>query len=375
MGSLQRPDGVTCFAIVLWSCACQLGGGTDNSVSFWHSDDHAMKDHLTWDPDSDSAQRAARVVALHALDSVARAYDAIRKADAESIHEFRVELRRLRSWIRAYRSCLDDTVRGRTMRSLRDIARATTTLRDLDVQIAWLRSETSALGETRLEAAKWVIKSLKSDRKIAWRRFRKILDRNYKRTEHKLCKQLTHFVERHDVRTEKASATMRPVTAALLLAEATIFSRALSRIQSADDTRHLHKARIAAKRARYVLEALDPEISLSPAVASDLARFQDIVGELRDAQLLAHRVTREITTVAAERTALVASELVYRPRGAMDFSRVVGESPFDASLSLLFARLHDRIAAASRTVSMSLAQIVARDWERLLSPEALPEKQ
>ncbi|HEY5088045.1 MAG TPA: hypothetical protein VII66_11870, partial [Gemmatimonadaceae bacterium] len=95
------------------------------------------------------------------------------------------------------------------------------------------------------------------------------------------------------------------------------------------------------------------------SVADDLARFQDIVGELRDAQLLAHRVAGEVTSIVAERTALVASELVYRPTGVMSFSRVVAESPFDASLSLLFARLHDRISAASRAVSTSLNQNVS----------------
>ena len=144
----------------------------------------------------------------------------------------------------------------------------------------------------------------------------------------------------------------------------------LARVRSADDGGRLHRARIAAKRTRYVLEAIRPEFAGESAVVGDLARFQDSVGELRDAQLLAHRVTREVTTVAAERTALVASELVYQPRGAMDFSRIVDDSPFDASLALLFARLHDRIAAASRDVTTAIARTSVTDWRMLLTDDA-----
>lgn len=327
-----------------------------------------MKQRLGWDADADSAQRASRVVALRAVDSMADAYDRVRKRDPESIHQFRIELRRLRSWMHVYEPVLADTVRGGTIRRLRDIARATTDLRDLDVQIAWLRNETSALGEARLEAAKWIVTSLKPEKKSAWRKFRKVTDRHYATVERSLQRELTFYDVRRDVRKTERGARMRPVTARLLLEQTAIFSKALRRIRSADDTKRLHHARIVAKRMRYVMEALDSQFETLLPAAQNLARFQDLVGELRDAQLLAHRVSREVTTVVAERTALVASELVYRPAAAMDFSRIVLESPFDRSLSLLFARLHDRIGAASRAVSASLDQATSRDWVMAIMP-------
>lgn len=313
-----------------------------------------MPPRLDWDAETDSAQRAARVVALRALDAVADARGRIRKRDSETVHEFRVALRRLRSWLRQYRPNLDDTLRKRTRRRLGCIAGATTELRDIDVQIDWLRAERRAFGDVRLEAAKWVLTSLKSDRKRAWRRFDRTLTREFPKSEASLRRQLTHYVVTHDIRTPDDVATMRVVTTQSLREQAEALSSAFERIRSADDTRRLHRARIIAKRARYVIEALGDHAPELSAVADDLHRFQDLVGELRDAQLLAHRVTREVTSIAAERTALVASELVYRPTGPMDFSRVVADSPFDASLSLLFARLRDRISAASRAASGTL---------------------
>jgi CHAD domain-containing protein len=253
-----------------------------------------------------------------------------------------------------YRPVLDDTLTRRSRRRLHRLARATTRLRDIDVQIQWLHAERKALGESRLEAAKWIVLSLKSDRRRAWGRFRRTLEREFPKTEKVLRRQLTQYVVRRDVRTDDSVTSIRTVAAQALGEQADALGSAFKRIRSADDTKRLHRARIIAKRMRYVLEAIAEKVPGADGVAGDLHRFQDIVGELRDAQLLAHRVTREVTSIAAERTALVASELVYRPAGPMDFSRVIADTPFDASLSLLFARLRDRISAASRAVSAAL---------------------
>jgi CHAD domain-containing protein len=272
------------------------------------------------------------------------------------VHQLRIALRRLRSWIHVYRPVLDDTLRRRTTRRLRRLARATRSLRDLDVQIAWLRAERRALGDSRLEAARWVARILKTERKRTARYLKRALARDFARCERALRRELTFYVVTLDVRTTERTDSMRAVTSELLQQEAERLDRALERIRSADDTRRLHRARITAKRTRYVMEALAAQMPPLGSVADDLARFQDVVGELRDAQLLAHRVAREVTLLATVRTALVASELVYRPVSAMDFSRVVTESPFDASLALLFARLHDRLSVASRAVAASLEQ-------------------
>ncbi len=319
-----------------------------------------MTPRLDWDADRDSAQRAARVVALHALASVNEARERIRKRDRDSIHDFRVAVRRLRSWMHVFRPVLDDTLQKKTRRRLRRLARATANLRDLDVQIAWLRAERAALGEGRLEAAGWIIRSLRAERKSAWRSFSKTLKRDFQRTSRELEHQLMNYVTVRDVRRHDDVMIMRTMTERAIRTQAEALHAAFERVRSADDTRRLHRSRIIAKRARYVLDAVARQAPQLTATAADLHRFQDVVGELRDAQLLAHRVTREITALAAERTALVASELVYRPTGPMDFSRVVGDSPFDQSLSLLFARLRDRISAAAQVATTCLEQSATR---------------
>lgn len=310
-----------------------------------------MTSALEWTVDTDSAQRAARVVALGALESVMEAEADVRKRDPESVHKLRVALRQLRSWLHVYRPSLDDTLRRRTRHRLHRIAAVTADLRDLDVQIAWLEAERAALGDSRIAAARWIQSALKAERKAAWRRFRRVRDRDFGPVTSELRHELTHYHVIRDVRHDSDGPSMRRVSAQHLREQVDALSRAFSRIRSADDAARLHRARILAKGSRYNLYLLHDHLRDTAQLIDELARFQDIVGDLRDAQLLAHRVSREVTAVVAQRTAIVASELVYRPSGTMDFMRVVANSPFDASLALLFARLHDRIAAASRTVS------------------------
>ncbi len=309
-----------------------------------------MTSRLEWNADFDSAQRAARVVALRALEELLDAEDLLVRRDPETVHRFRVALRRLRSWLKVYRPCLDDTLRKRTTRRLRRIAEATTDLRDLDVQLAWLRAERMALGDSRLAAAQWIRSTLKADRKTAWRHFKKARSRQLDVATNSLQRELAHYIVKRDIRRPESDERMRPVSARLLRDQAEALEKAFERIRSADDAKRLHRARIIAKQTRYHLDLLGDSVPEASSLIDELTRFQDIVGDLRDAQLLAHRVSHEVTTIAAQRTALVASELVYRPTGAMDFLRVVTNSPFDTSLALLFARLHDRIAAASRIV-------------------------
>src|SRR5689334_25255974 len=90
-------------------------------------------------PTTDPAKRAARVVALGLLRDVLTTRDRLDDpSDDDALHDFRVALRRLRTWLRAFRPVLRDTLRGKVMRRLGDIADATGASRDLEVRIEWI---------------------------------------------------------------------------------------------------------------------------------------------------------------------------------------------------------------------------------------------
>jgi CHAD domain-containing protein len=74
--------------------------------------------------------RDAAITLLHARDD-----------DPDAVHDFRVALRRLRSWLQLWRAELDDVVPRRQRRRIRDLAHAMGPARDLQVHLEWLRSE------------------------------------------------------------------------------------------------------------------------------------------------------------------------------------------------------------------------------------------
>ena len=69
--------------------------------------------------------------------------------DPEAVHDFRVALRRLRSWLQAFRPFLDDTVTKGSEGRLRRLSAVAGEARDLQVQRASLRE----MGQTGHSAA------------------------------------------------------------------------------------------------------------------------------------------------------------------------------------------------------------------------------
>src|SRR6476661_11254113 len=88
------------------------------------------------------AQHSVRVIASALLEDVLAAHARFEDDDADALHDLRVAMRRLRSWLRAFRPELSDTVRGRTRRKLRALASATNGARDDEVTLAFIARQT-----------------------------------------------------------------------------------------------------------------------------------------------------------------------------------------------------------------------------------------
>src|SRR5258708_4565997 len=85
--------------------------------------------------------RAAREVALGLLEQADEAGKRLdHPDDPEALHDFRVAVRRLRSWLRAYKEPLRGSVSGKHRDVLRAVAHATNAGRDAEVHVEWLRA-------------------------------------------------------------------------------------------------------------------------------------------------------------------------------------------------------------------------------------------
>jgi len=243
---------------------------------------------------AEPAPRAARLIARQRLASVGEAHEHLGDGNPDTLHDLRVALRRLRSWVRAYRPMLDDTVRRRTRRALSKLARATNTARDVEVALAWVRSQ-GELEERSRPGHAYLIErlALEHDRSAA---AAVQLTRGLPRAARDLEAQCSYYWLRIAVDDESREPVMAEVTGRLVRRQAALLGRALRRVESPSDADAAHRTRIEAKRLRYLLEPLDADRRAARAVER-LRVLQNWLGDFHDAHLLARRIAMEIEEI------------------------------------------------------------------------------
>lgn len=243
------------------------------------------------------AKRAARVIARARLDAVRDAYARFDTADADALHDLRVGLRRLRSWLRAFRPELDDTVRGKTRRRLRDLTHATNLARDVEVWSEWIAAQPRLSSHAR-PGLRYVTRWLRADRDAQRRKAIKRIRSRLPPLLDALESELSSYNAPVPIEDEVADEpTMAAAMAELIRAHVQRFTKRIERIQSGRDVAAIHRCRIAAKRLRYILEALDEFPSVSTATTR-LVELQDALGTVRDLRLFVERMVERIGVIA-----------------------------------------------------------------------------
>lgn len=232
----------------------------------------------------DTAPRAARVVALGLLADLAAERLRLGSAhDSEALHDFRVGLRRLRSWLRALAPVLEGSLPVAQVRRLRRIARESNVGRDAEVFLTWLETSRQELSDRDDPAIQWLSERFETQQREADATLGDRLARDFERTRARLESRLSMYtVEAHvhsGVREPAFSTTM----AGLLRTHAEELKRRLRRVHSVDDIAEVHQARIAGKRLRYILEPVAPHTAMGSALVEQLKGLQDTLGDLHDA--------------------------------------------------------------------------------------------
>lgn len=253
---------------------------------------------LTLDLLVQPASRAVRIVARARVEAMTAAFDKFRAGEADALHDFRVSVRRLRSWIRAFRPELDDTLRGKTRRSLRQLARLTNAPRDAEIGLTWIGGDgdfqSAAHGARRflLEAYTHELdESTASALEKLQRRLPKLADR--------LTDEFSHYWRRLSIDSEPREDTMGATLARVLDQHAARMARAIKRVEAPDEVDRAHRARIAAKRLRYLLELVVTDQRTAPLVAH-LTQLQDALGEFHDTHVLEERIVAEAVQSASD---------------------------------------------------------------------------
>ena len=252
------------------------------------------------------ADDACRRVALALLDATAAARVRLDDPDDRTaLHDFRVALRRLRSWIRAFDAYFHGTIRRKHLRRLRSLSRAAGTCRDNEVHIAWLRDVEDSLRSRERPGAEWLLRRVGERQRLAELDFRATLGEDFPATIDPLGDALAVFSRRIDLRDFIPELSFAEAVAPLILTEATALGDRLAAVQSTQDQAVAHAARLAGKRLRYLLEPVAPAIDGGPTLVKRLRHLQDTIGEMHDVHVMAEEVIEAARRVA---TALLEGE-------------------------------------------------------------------
>jgi CHAD domain-containing protein/CYTH domain-containing protein len=276
-------------------------------------------------------KREARLVALQFLSEAGDAFVRLGNADdTEALHDFRVALRRLRSWERAYRSYLESSVGRRLRRRLRDLARATNASRDREVQLDWLRQVREELADAERPGADWLIARIEAAKRESDADVASAVAADFAELRARLERQLATYERTVPVSGAADERSFASATAPLARRLADDLREHLDRVRSDADEEEGHEARIAGKRLRYLMEPIAHLLPDAKAAVRDLKRLQDALGEMHDAHVLLAEVEGAMRDLpATDRGELVPglAALVerLRSRAADRFAEVEGE--------------------------------------------------
>jgi len=248
------------------------------------------------------AAEGARLVALDYLEqsraALARLDD---PSDREALHDFRVALRRLRSTLRAYRPQLHGSVPRKVGNRVRDLTRSTNRGRDAEVQLAWLRPLPDELTAAERVGWRWLVEWIEHAHDEAVEETRDRLRRSFDKLDRQLRKKLGVYPQAVTAEPTTPEPTFGVVARDVLLAHAHRLDDLLGAIHSSDDQSTIHRARIAAKRLRYIMEPLKEALLGGPRLVSELKSLQDLLGELCDTHVLEDTLVRAVENAGAER--------------------------------------------------------------------------
>ena len=247
-------------------------------------------------------EEGARRLALSFLDQAAAAFPRLADpADSEALHDFRVGLRRLRSCLRAYREALAGSIPKKLARRLRRLAAATGPGRDAEVQIEWLQSRGKHLAPSHRAGLSWQLGRLGERMRAAYAELTGHLGPRFPDLEKELRHHLSVYQAEVHLGIDGPHPTLGTATAAILHRQLEDLAGHLTQVRSAGDEKEAHRARISAKRLRYLLEPLAEDLPGAPPLVKRLKKLQELLGELHDAHVLEPELAGAVETAAAER--------------------------------------------------------------------------
>ena len=260
-------------------------------------------------------ERAARVVALDLLAAAAKHRPRLnnKRNAGEALHDFRVAVRRLRSWLRAFDPWLEGSVPRKPRRRLKRAGRATNASRDADVRLVWLRAQRHDISPRDRAGLTWLMKHITEARTESFAEDMAKGLSAFDRAENKLDHTLREYrvlIEKED---EASAPAFDSVIGELMRSHARQLRQSLDQAHAATSRRRIHVARIQAKRLRYLMDPLSDIVPGVKELVDELGKLQDALGDSHDVALFAEELA-ELTRDAPKDPRLIAGFTAIRNR-------------------------------------------------------------
>ncbi len=266
--------------------------------------DERLRDRL-----AEPAALGARRVALGMVEALDNAEARRGEADdSEALHDVRVAMRRLRSWLRAMDVSLHD-IGKKTRKRLDQIGDASNASRDAEVLLNWLNDKVKTLTPRERAAVRYLITVLSERKAEADAKLETVVEQNQERTLRTLRRRLSRHAAPVNPADSAADPTFGAVLAHAILRQEAALADALADVESISDDEDIHRARIRGKRLRYALEPLTDVSDEARALVQQLKQLQDALGELHDAHLWSQELGNALED-AAHVDALAIAALV-----------------------------------------------------------------
>lgn len=198
--------------------------------------------------------------------------------DSEALHDFRVGLRHIRSWLKSFGG--DIGVELHWYQQVTKLTAATNDCRDLEVYVQWLDAhqnqfDTSAISvynDAEHEQLRENIRQTESLLAHQWPEIRDGL----------MCILVSLRAKREEPFVLLASERLRERLNRLQQQVELIVPRASSNREFSDACREMHKCRIRLKHIRYLLEGFVPWHEPLPDLMVNMKAAQDVLGRYHD---------------------------------------------------------------------------------------------
>jgi CHAD domain-containing protein len=229
-------------------------------------------------------------VLKHQLDKARRQILRVQRAqNGGALHDFRLSIRRMCVWLK---TCRDEGVANipdRTRRQLKTLVDLTNLSRDLDVHLELLQKYSRKLALEKNSRVEKLKEKWTHERNLTLKKALRKAIKLFGKLDPTLTDLLAEIEKRENTQDLKVSVfVQRPMfKVALELDEV------MRHIKSIDEQKNCHRARLYAKALRYLAEPLVPENAKYQLLLDRLKHVQDVIGNLRDSQILALRLQKK----------------------------------------------------------------------------------